>query len=58
MNVQKEFLCECIKCKHKWIKRTLEEPKQCPKCKQYEWKSKEGDLGWDVEDNKVKEMEW
>ncbi len=36
--MDKEFECDCIKCKHKWIKRSLEDPKMCPKCKSYDWK--------------------
>ena len=28
---------KCEKCGHEWIQRTEDKPKQCPKCKRYEW---------------------
>lgn len=31
---------KCQKCEHEWDSRT-EEPKACPRCKQYDWKKKE-----------------
>jgi predicted Zn-ribbon and HTH transcriptional regulator len=43
------FECKCKKCKHSWIKRSLSDPKMCPKCKSYDWKDKTSleDDGWD-----------
>ncbi len=29
---------KCQKCNHKWMPRIMEEPKQCPRCKNYNWK--------------------
>ncbi len=42
------FLCECSKCKHKWIKRTVENPKMCPKCKSYKWLKEIKDRDWEA----------
>ena len=40
MGIDKDgrFLLSCIKCKHKWIKRTVEDPNMCPNCKSRKWK--------------------
>lgn len=27
----------CLRCSHEWINRSVDAPKQCPKCKTYEW---------------------
>jgi len=31
------IVCNCKHCGHSWIKRTLEKPKVCPKCKSYNY---------------------
>ena len=31
--------CKCLKCGYEWAIRTLN-PKQCPRCKRYDWKEK------------------
>jgi predicted Zn-ribbon and HTH transcriptional regulator len=33
----KEFLLQCNRCGHKWLRRTLTEPKQCPMCRSKQW---------------------
>jgi predicted Zn-ribbon and HTH transcriptional regulator len=33
--------CKCLRCGYEWEKRTKGEPKQCVKCKRYDW-AKEG----------------
>lgn len=41
MEIQKDIkvtMNQCGKCGYEWIKR-VKDPKQCPKCKQYEWKN-------------------
>ena len=41
MEIQKELkvtMNKCSLCGHEWIKR-VSDPKQCPKCKRYDWKS-------------------
>jgi hypothetical protein len=32
-----ELMLQCNRCKHKWLRRTATEPKQCPKCKTTFW---------------------
>jgi len=38
---------KCKKCGHEWIAR-VEDPIQCPKCKQYDWKEKKKEIKKDV----------
>lgn len=28
----------CLRCKHTWVSRQIEEPRMCPRCKRYNWK--------------------
>jgi len=28
---------ECKRCDHKWVPRSEKKPKQCPRCKRYDW---------------------
>ena len=28
---------KCKKCEHEWLPRIEEKPKQCPRCKSYNW---------------------
>jgi len=32
--------CKCLKCGFEWPSR-VDDPKQCPKCKRYDWEKKE-----------------
>ena len=34
---------KCSKCKHEWLSR-VEDPKQCPRCKRYDWKEKKKEV--------------
>ena len=34
---------KCIKCGHEWLPR-INDPKQCPRCKNYDWKIKIKDI--------------
>lgn len=38
MSNENNLICKCNKCNHKWIRRTIEDPKMCPKCKSYNWR--------------------
>lgn len=31
----------CVKCKYRWV-GLVNNPKQCPRCKRYDWKEKTG----------------
>ena len=32
---------KCLKCKYEWSKRTITIPKECPRCKRYDWNKKD-----------------
>jgi predicted Zn-ribbon and HTH transcriptional regulator len=33
----KELILQCKRCSHRWLRRTLTPPKQCPACKTTFW---------------------
>ena len=37
MSILKELMLQCNRCNHKWLRRTLTEPKQCPACRSKFW---------------------
>jgi predicted Zn-ribbon and HTH transcriptional regulator len=31
------LILHCLRCGHKWMRRTMDRPAQCPRCKQPRW---------------------
>jgi predicted Zn-ribbon and HTH transcriptional regulator len=37
MSILEELMLQCNRCRHKWLRRSLTPPKQCPRCKTAFW---------------------
>jgi len=37
MSVLSDLMLQCNRCGHRWLRRTITDPVQCPKCKTKYW---------------------
>lgn len=46
---------KCDYCQYEWMRRTLEKPKRCPRCRRYNWDGRKKKNSYDVSKLKVGE---